>query len=121
MTFYDTSILNDVKKILGFEKEYKVYDLDMLTHINAAFGTLNQLGVGPKETLLITDDTTKWSSFTEDSAIAAVKSYVWTSVRLSFDPPSTSFGIDALQKLQKGLEWRLMVAAERTPYNETTP
>ena len=107
------SVLNTTKKVLGLAPEYDAFDIDVIIHINMAFSILHQLGVGPTEPFSITDDTAVWESFTgTNKAIESVKSYVWAKVRLSFDPPSTSFAIDALEKLCKELEWRLNVQSE---------
>ena len=107
------SILTETKKVLGIDESYDIYDSDITMHINAAFVTLNQLGVGPKNTFAIVDKTTKWNQFTDDPVIASVKSYLWASVRLAFDPPSTSFAITALENIKKEFEWRMNVAADR--------
>lgn len=107
------SVLNTTKKVLGLAPEYDAFDVDVIMHINMAFSILHQLGVGPTEPFSISDDTAVWASFTgANKAIESVKSYVWAKVRLSFDPPSTSFAIDALEKLCKELEWRLNVQSE---------
>jgi hypothetical protein len=37
---------------------------------------------------------------------------VWAKVKLAFDPPTTSFGIDAMQKMCNEMEWRLNVQSE---------
>lgn len=50
------SILNSTKKILGIAAEYKAFDLDIITHINSVFATLQQLGVGPVEGFMIDDE-----------------------------------------------------------------
>lgn len=107
------SVLDSTKKILGFDAEYKAFDLDIITHINMAFSILHQLGVGPTIPFVISDSSDNWSSFTgENKAVESVKSYVWAKVRLMFDPPSTSFGIAALEKLCTELEWRLNVQSD---------
>lgn len=107
------SVLDSTKKILGFDAEYKAFDLDIITHINMAFSILHQLGVGPTIPFVISDSSDNWSSFTgENKAIESVKSYVWAKVRLMFDPPFTSFGIAALEKLCTELEWRLNVQSD---------
>lgn len=107
------SVLDTIKKLLGIAPEYDVFDVDIIMHINSAFSTLHQLNVGPTTPFIITDNTAVWSSFTgSNNAIESTKSYVWAKVRLAFDPPTTSFGIDALEKLCKEYEWRLNVQSE---------
>lgn len=108
-----TSILNSTKKILGVDADYDVFDLDIMTHINTAFSTLQQLGVGPVEGFMIEDDVPTWDAFLlNDNRLNAVKSYVYLRVRVLFDPPATSFVLDALKEQIAELEWRLNVAVD---------
>lgn len=109
----DVSILDSIKKLLGLDEEYDVFDMDLIIHINSVFFTLSQLGVGPKQTFAIVDNTAMWTDFTgENLAVEAVKSYVGLKVRLLFDPPATSFAITSTENLIKEYEWRLNVQAE---------
>lgn len=111
------SILDSTKKILGLAPEYDVFDVDIITHINTAFFTLNQLGIGPAEGFSILDSTATWAWFTEGRAnLNAVKTYVYLRVRLLFDPPQTSFAISAMEKQIQELEWRLNVYREDVTY-----
>lgn len=109
-------VLESVKKNLGLDAEYDVFDHDIITHINSTFFTLNQLGIGPVEGFMIEDNNVTWSSFLgADVNLNAVKTYVYIKVRLLFDPPTTSFAIAALEKQATELEWRLNVYAEAHP------
>ena len=111
------SILDSTKKILGLDPEYDVFDVDIITHINTAFFTLNQLGVGPAEGFMILDNTSTWALFSEGQVnLNAVKTYVYLRVRLLFDPPQTSFAISAMEKQIQELEWRLNVHREGVTY-----
>lgn len=107
------SILDSVKKVIGFEPGYDVFDLDIIMHINMAFGILKQAGVGSDTGFMITDNTTLWSQYLSNlTLLGMVKSYVSMAVRQAFDPPSTSFGQDALEQLINQLIWRINIAAE---------
>lgn len=107
------SILDSVKKVVGFEPEYTAFDLDILMFINATFGTLQQLGVGSDTGFFISDNTTLWSQYVSDLGyLAMVKTYVCMAVRLAFDPPLTSFGIGAIERQLELLAWRINAAAE---------
>ena len=102
------SILDSIKKLIGFDPLYTAFDLDVTMHINSAFATLNQLGVGPLDGFVVTDRNNTWDSFVSDLIQRSmVKNYVYIKTRLIFDPPSTSFTITALDNLTKELEWRL--------------
>ena len=107
------SILNSVKKLLGLDPSYTEFDQDIILHINSVFSVLQQLGVGPAEGFSITDNTTGWSSFTDNNKeIQNVVSYMYISVRLLFDPPTNSTILKSYQDLQKEYEWRLNVAVD---------
>jgi hypothetical protein len=120
----EQSILTSTKKILGIDKDYTVFDLDIITHINSAFSTLTQLGVGPRAGFMITDDTEVWSDFIDienDLQYNSVKSYVFLRVRQLFDPPSTSYLISAVERQIQELEWRLNVHREETEWIDPDP
>ena len=102
------SILDSTKKNLGIAADYTAFDQDILMHINSAFSTLNQLGIGPVDGFMIEDETAVWDDFLlSDLRLNSVKTYVYLSVRLLFDPPPTSFTLSALTEQKKELEWRL--------------
>lgn len=116
------SILTSTKKILGIEDEYNAFDLDILTHINSVFSTLNQLGLGPVEGFMVEDALTEWSDFTnDDMRLNAIKTYVYLRVRMLFDPPTTSYHISAIKEQIQELEWRLNVEREALGWVDPDP
>jgi hypothetical protein len=109
----EESILKSTKKILGLDENYLVFDLDVITHINAAFSILNQLGVGPVNGFFIEDETAVWSDFVvPENQLRLVKTYVYLKTRSIFDPPSTSYLIEAVNNQVKEYEWRLNIFRE---------
>lgn len=107
------SILTSIKKLLGIQEDYEHFDADLVMHINSVFMILTQLGVGPAEGFMITDDTAEWSDFISDSTkVEAIKSYMYLKVRLLFDPPASSAVIETTNRMINEFEWRLNVAAE---------
>lgn len=108
------SILTTVKKACNVSEEYKVFDDDIIMHINSVFMILNQIGVGPESGFRITDESSKWSDFIpeDDLQFEAVKTYVSSKVRLIFDPPSSSIVAECLKQIIAECEWRLNLAAE---------
>src|SRR4249919_134329 len=118
----EQSILTSTKKILGIAEDYTVFDLDIITHINSAFSTLTQLGVGPAAGFMIDDATATWTDFiAEDFQYNSVKSYIFLRVRYLFDPPSTSYLIAAVERQISELEWRLNVHREETGWVDPDP
>lgn len=113
MTANPNSILDSVKKVLGFDPEFTEFDLDVVMHINSAFGSLQQLGVGSDTGFIIQDNTILWSQYISDLLyLNMAKQFTYMSVRLAFDPPSTSFGILAIQKQLEELSLRINIATE---------
>lgn len=106
-------ILISTKKLLGIDEEYDHFDPDIIMHINSAFSTLNQLGVGPETCFRIEDEDSVWEEFIADNTdIEMVKTYVAAKVRLAFDPPDRTVVMEALKSTIEELEFRLNVAAE---------
>lgn len=104
----ESSILLSTKKILGIAEDYTVFDLDIITHINAAFVILHQLGLGQEDGFMIEDETNEWEEFDVPMhQLNLVKTYVYLKVSILFDPPTTSFLIDAKTKQIEEYEWRL--------------
>ena len=112
-----TSVLTSTKKLLGIDPSFLAFDEELIVHINSAFSTLTQLGVGPIDGFSIEDETSKWNFFINDTRLSSVRSYVYYKVRLAFDPPATSYAISALEKMASELEWRLNVQVETGALN----
>lgn len=109
----ETSILKSTKKILGLADEYEAFDLDIITHINSAFAILNQIGVGPIDAFTIEDDTAIWADLgLPQDQMNLVRTYIFLRVRMLFDPPTTSFLIDAVNKQIEEYETRLSYLRE---------
>lgn len=114
------SILNSVRKYLGPGEDYEYFDPDIVMHINAAFSTLDQLGLTFTSNFVVIDQGQTWDEYfdaihTDDDIWMnemnreIVKQYVYLSVRTIFDPPSSSFVLTALENRMKELEWRINV------------
>lgn len=107
------SILMTIRKLVCGDPYADHFDTDLLVHINACFSILNQLGVGPENGFVVTDETQSWSSYSDDNHILnMVKTYVTLKVRVIFDPPLTSSVLEAMNKEISQLEWRLNVAVD---------
>lgn len=106
------SILKSIKKLLGITEEYTHFDPDIIMHINSAFFTLNQLGVGPDSPFVISGVEDEWSDFNSNTDLESVKSYIYLKVRVLFDPPTNSSLLSSIQENIKELEWRLNVQVD---------
>lgn len=118
------SVLDSVKTALGLPLGDTSFDAELTLHINSVFSDLNQLGVGPLEGFSIGDKTSTWDEFIgTDTRMNNVKTYMYLRVKMLFDPPITSFALDAMDKQIQKLEWRINVAIEDTslPIVDVTP
>lgn len=107
------SILTSVKKMLGITEDYEHFDQDIIIHINSVFMILRQLGVGPDNGFSITGKTETWTDFTSDiDKLESIKTYMYMRVRLIFDPPQSSFVMEAMNKQISEFEWRLNVEVD---------
>lgn len=109
------SILNTIKKLLGVDRSYKIFDMDIIVGINSALSTLYQLGIITEPDFVVMDERPKWSDIIKEgyqNRFSFIQQYVYLKVRIIFDPPTSSFVLDAYQKQISELEWRLNVEIE---------
>lgn len=118
------TILTDVKQMLGLTEDYTPFDRELVMHINSVLMILDQLGIGkvgyritltPSQSdssQYVSNET--WNDFLGSSYLGdqeAVKSYVFTKVKLLFDPPASGTLMESYKKLADEFEFRLNVAA----------
>lgn len=120
----EESILDSTKPLVGIEPDVTAFDLEIITHINSVFASLNQLGIGPPDGFAITGATEKWTDYLGEDAEAdlllnSVKTYMALYVRFLFDPPKTSFGIDAVKGQIDEFGWRLNMKRENELWPQT--
>lgn len=112
-----SSILETIKKLIGIDRDYGVFDIDLIVAINSSFMILNQLGIGPEKPFSITDCTSTWADFFGDEEIFALaKSYIYLRTKLLFDPPSSGVLHEAVERQISEFEWRMHVQAD---YNDS--
>ena len=109
----DDSILNSTKNKVSVMNDDENFDAEIIDDINSAFAELTQLGVGPKAGFRITGSSETWADYKVDLVQEEfVKDYIYTSVRLTFDPPTQSTVHSYMEKKLEKLGWRLKVQAE---------
>lgn len=109
------SILLSIKKLLGIMPDYTQFDDDIIIHINTAFATLNQLGVGPSEGFMIEDRFAEWQEYTTSKNLTMIKTYIYLKVRLLFDPPTSSVLVESINRSIAELEWRIFLEGDPKP------
>lgn len=70
--------------------------------------TLIQLGVGPKDGFIVSSAADTWDEFLGNSKLLeGAKQYIYIKTRLGFDPPTSSFVVEAMKASATELESRL--------------
>lgn len=107
------SILTTIKKLLGIAEDYEYFDPDILIGINTAIMTLAQLDIGPDPGYVCEDKNNTWGDYLGNfDDLQAVKTFIYLSTKLTFDPPQNSFLVEAIKTQLDELTWRLNVRAE---------
>lgn len=118
----DDSILDTIKKLVGIDKDYDVFDTDIIVAINSSFMILNQLGVGPTKPFSIKDSSATWKDFFGDEEIFELaKSYIYLRTKLLFDPPSSGVLHEAVERQISEFEWRMHIQADYNDAQEEEP
>lgn len=98
------TIMADTKTYLGLSEDDTGFEHEIADAIDNALATATQLNreVG---TVQSHED-----SYPATPLGRILRQYVNYSVRLTFDPPQTSFAIKALESLKQEVEWRLTIS-----------
>ena len=109
-----SSILKDVRKMIGPSETYTHFDQDLIIHINSVFTILKQLGVGPANGFSISSEDDDWTDFLPGGEqLELAKSYMYLKVRLMFDISTlTSPLIEVMNRQISEFEYRLNTAVE---------
>lgn len=108
----EEKILNTIKKLLGINSDYTVFDTDILIGINSSISVLSQLGVNDSKEFIVDKDSV-WSDYlTSGENLEMIKTYIFYKTKIGFDPPQSSFVLDSIEKQINELEWRINVAVE---------
>lgn len=102
------NILATIKKMLGQDPLSRDFDTDITVDINSAIMALTQIGIGPPEGFMLVDGNEVWADFLGESKdLEAVKTYIYLKVKTIFDPPSSSFVLESINRNVSEIEWRL--------------
>ena len=105
------SILDTIKKMLGYDVTADPqFDPTILVLINSAFSELSEIGVLSDSSYRVTSRVNTWSeAFGGRTDVDMIQTFVYLYVRIIFDPPSSSFVLNALNEEKKRIEWRISV------------
>lgn len=106
----DGSILNTIKKMLGYQPEMTAFDTDIIAQINAGLSALTQMGVGPENGFFILGPEETFDDFvTDEYKNKMIPTYLFFKVKLGFDPPTSSALLQTYKDELKEYEFRLQV------------
>lgn len=105
-------ILDDVKKMLSIDTDLQEFDVDIRSHINSAFFTLYQLGVGPQDTPFQINENTTWSEFDTIAPKDTILDYLYLKTNIIFDPPTAGSVVEAYKDRISELEFRIAVMVD---------
>ena len=107
-------ILDSVKMGLGgITPEYTAFDQQIILFINTVFNRFYQLGIGPSDQpFKITAGTETWDQFIDDDSMEMAKADMILRVKLMFDPPGSSYGIESIKAQIQEYEWCMNVQSE---------
>jgi hypothetical protein len=106
------SILISIKKLLGIDQEETHFDQELIMHINSALMDLGQIGVGESDVIITSEDDTWSSVIGANTNLEGVKQCIFLKVKLVFDPPTSAFVLDSIERQITKSEWRLNVQVE---------
>lgn len=97
------TIFHDTKTYLGLMEDDTSFDSEVKDAIDNALATATQLN---REVAIIQSSE---ADYPATPLGRILRQYVNYSVRLTFDPPQTSFAIKAIEALKQEAEWRLTI------------
>lgn len=110
----EENILKSVKDSVGINYSENVFDDEIIMHINMAFSTLFQLGIGKGAPYKLEDKSLDWISMFSDylDYLSFIKEYTYLKVKILFDPPSNTSLLDAYTKQLNEIEYRIIMQIE---------
>ena len=105
----EQSIFKSTKIMLDIATGDDSFDAQVMGFINSVLADLVDFGVGPADGLTITGDTEEWEDLGESpSDTDRIKNLIYLKVRLFWDPPQTSFLLEAHNKQIEEATWRIV-------------
>jgi hypothetical protein len=118
----EQSIFKSTKLMLGIAPDDDSFDAEVTGYINAALSDLVELGAGPPNGLFVTGDGELWAALNESPSLTErIKNWVYLKVRLFWDPPQTSFLLDAHQRQIDEATWRIVNGKDGDRYLANNP
>jgi len=108
----EQSILTDIKKMLGIMPDQSMFDAVLLIHINSGISQLSLLGLVPEASFLVTNETTWLTLSTDLTLLSFVRPYLYSKVKIIFDPPMSAAHVESLKESIKEFEYKINLHIE---------
>lgn len=105
------TILNTIKKLLGYNLDDDYFDDNFLVNINASVISLEQLG-GIDKHIIVTKETTWTELLDDDQRYDQVKMYIYLKTKISIDPPLSSYALESLNHQLDEMAFLLKISRE---------
>ena len=108
-----TKVLDNVKEMLGISSDDTAFDNELFLFVNMSLDRVNQ--VSEKNftgTMKLSSVNDVWSTVFGEDPCESIKTYIYINVKLLFDPPQSSYLLDALNRQKEELEFRIQVATK---------
>lgn len=116
----DGSILQDIKTMLSnIPFEMKAFDQEIILYINSAIFKLSNQGTKWNGRKISGYEETWNDLFDESPELNSIKEFIFIDVKLVFDPPSTSYGINNFKARADELAWRVSTTSEGRDINDS--
>jgi len=108
------SILTTIKTMLGFPEDAEIpFTTEIVTHINSAFATLTQLGLGPTTGFSISGPEQVWGDIIPaDMNLENVKQYIFLKTKVLFDSPASGGALETMKEQIKECEFRIQIEVD---------
>lgn len=107
------SILETLRTLAGLDPGDPSYDTELIIDANSMILALTQMGIGPASGFAITGTSETWADFLGPSiGFEAAKTYIQLRIKLIFDPPASSFALQAMKEQIEEIGWRLTLKAD---------
>ena len=114
-----SSILTSIKLKIDLPESVTSFDDVIIDHINNALSNARMLGVGkPEVPLIISSKSDEWETYFDNSTVeqlellSMVKSFIYYSVKLAFDPPQQTNHLEVIKELRDEVTWKINAAVE---------
>ena len=108
----EDSILITIKQLLGIDEDITDFDLDLIIHINSALSEIYNIGYGSAPLSISGVDATWDLLLLDNKDLELIKTFVYVSVKMVFDPPTSNIVMETYKEIKKKYEFDIYLASD---------